>query len=153
LQYPVLESSVFNLKSLFKRSRHTQAVAAAQQRHESDSDDGADHHHRLQNRNIFGRLFGPWRPAPHRLYGRPGRADTLEDGGNGGYNGDDGDGGGDDNDNGDGDGDGVFAPRRSLSAKAALEPRLRCTEVDEHGNFTAVDGEFKKTELIAKVGS
>jgi hypothetical protein len=32
-----------------------------------------------------------------------------------------------------------------------LEPRLRCTEMDENGNFTAVDGEFKKTELIAKV--
>lgn len=42
--------------------------------------------------------------------------------------------------------------RRTLSAKAAIEPRLRCTEVDENGETTITDGEFKKTELIAKVG-
>jgi magnesium transporter len=42
----------------------------------------------------------------------------------------------------------MFTNRRAL---AALEPRLRCTEVDENGNVILVDGEFKKTELIAKV--
>ncbi|RYP06867.1 hypothetical protein DL764_002915 [Monosporascus ibericus] len=42
--------------------------------------------------------------------------------------------------------------RRQLSQKAALEPRLRCTEVDEHGNVILVDGEFKKSELIARFG-
>jgi magnesium transporter len=45
----------------------------------------------------------------------------------------------------------IFNNRRTLAAKAASEPRLRCTEVDEHGNVILVDGEFKKTELIAKV--
>lgn len=49
------------------------------------------------------------------------------------------------------DGDAML--RRTLSAKAALEPRLRCTEVDENGETTITDGEFKKTELIAKVSS
>lgn len=47
----------------------------------------------------------------------------------------------------------MFSSRRSLAAKAASEPRLRCTEVDEHGNVILMDGEFKKTELIAKVRS
>ncbi len=47
-------------------------------------------------------------------------------------------------------GDSIF-PRRSLSAKAALDPRLRCTEVDGDGKVIMVDGEFKKSELIAKV--
>ncbi|KAJ4263966.1 magnesium ion transporter [Fusarium torreyae] len=46
----------------------------------------------------------------------------------------------------------IFNNRRTLAAKAASEPRLRCTEVDEHGNVILVDGEFKKTELIAKFG-
>ncbi|KAI9904044.1 hypothetical protein N3K66_000573 [Trichothecium roseum] len=46
----------------------------------------------------------------------------------------------------------MFTSRRTLAAKAALEPRLRCTEVDEHGRVILVDGEFKKTELIAKYG-
>ncbi|KPM45054.1 Mitochondrial inner membrane magnesium transporter MRS2 [Neonectria ditissima] len=46
----------------------------------------------------------------------------------------------------------MFSSRRSLAAKAASEPRLRCTEVDEHGKVILVDGEFKKTELIAKYG-
>jgi len=46
----------------------------------------------------------------------------------------------------------VFANRRTLAAKAAMEPRLRCTEVDENGEVILVDGEFKKTELIAKYG-
>ncbi|KAG5917100.1 magnesium ion transporter [Claviceps africana] len=49
-------------------------------------------------------------------------------------------------------GSSMFTSRRVLSAKAALEPRLRCTEVDEHGKVILVDGEFKKTELIAKFG-
>ncbi|CAH0039278.1 unnamed protein product [Clonostachys solani] len=56
-----------------------------------------------------------------------------------------------DHDNSD-HGPSMFNNRRSLAAKAALEPRLRCTEVDEHGNVILVDGEFKKTELIAKYG-
>lgn len=45
----------------------------------------------------------------------------------------------------------MFNSRRQLSAKSALEPRLRCTEVDENGKVILVDGEFKKSELIAKV--
>jgi magnesium transporter len=48
-------------------------------------------------------------------------------------------------------GSSMFNNRRVLSAKAALEPRLRCTEVDENGKVILMDGEFKKTELIAKV--
>lgn len=35
--------------------------------------------------------------------------------------------------------------------RAANEQRLRCTEYDENGNATILNGEFKKTELIAKV--
>ncbi|PHH52079.1 Mitochondrial inner membrane magnesium transporter MRS2 [Ceratocystis fimbriata CBS 114723] len=46
----------------------------------------------------------------------------------------------------------MFNPRRTLTAKAALEPRLRCTEVDENGEVSLTDSEFKKTELIAKYG-
>lgn len=38
-----------------------------------------------------------------------------------------------------------------LVLKASNEPRLRCTEFDENGNVTLVNGEFKKSELIAKV--
>lgn len=45
----------------------------------------------------------------------------------------------------------MFNSRRVMTAKAAAEPRLRCTEVDEHGQVILVDGEFKKSELIAKV--
>lgn len=45
----------------------------------------------------------------------------------------------------------MFNTRRQLSKKAASEPRLRCTEVDENGNVILVDSEFKKSELIAKV--
>lgn len=41
------------------------------------------------------------------------------------------------------------SPGRIL--KPTNEPRLRCTEFDEQGNVTVVNGEFKKTELIAKV--
>lgn len=50
-----------------------------------------------------------------------------------------------------GEGSSMFSSRRTLAAKAASEPRLRCTEVDEYGKVILVDGEFKKTELIAKV--
>lgn len=52
---------------------------------------------------------------------------------------------------GDGENNSMFNKRRQLSAKAALEPRLRCTEVDEHGDAVLVDGEFKKSELVARV--
>jgi magnesium transporter len=41
------------------------------------------------------------------------------------------------------------APR--LVLKATNEPRLRCTEFDEMGNVTLVNGEFKKSELIQMV--
>ncbi|KAI0434843.1 cora-domain-containing protein [Xylaria sp. FL1042] len=46
----------------------------------------------------------------------------------------------------------MFNTHRQLSKKAASEPRLRCTEVDENGNVILVDGEFKKSELIARFG-
>ena len=36
--------------------------------------------------------------------------------------------------------------------RTANELKMRCTELDEHGNVTLVSGEFKKTELIAKYG-
>ena len=36
--------------------------------------------------------------------------------------------------------------------KATNELKLRCTEFDQHGKVTVVNGEFKKSELIAKVG-
>ena len=36
-------------------------------------------------------------------------------------------------------------------SKATNELKLRCTELDENGNVTLVNGEFKKSELIAKV--
>jgi magnesium transporter len=35
--------------------------------------------------------------------------------------------------------------------RTANELKMRCTELDEHGNVTLVSGEFKKSELIAKV--
>lgn len=44
------------------------------------------------------------------------------------------------------------AQRRFQLTKTAAEPRLRCTEVDENGEVILTDGEFKKTELIAKYG-
>ncbi|KAI5867569.1 cora-domain-containing protein [Durotheca rogersii] len=53
---------------------------------------------------------------------------------------------------GTGDNNSMFSTRRQLSQKAALEPRLRCTEVDENGDVVLMDGEFKKSELIAKFG-
>lgn len=37
-------------------------------------------------------------------------------------------------------------------ARSANELKMRCTELDEHGNVTLVSGEFKKSELIAKYG-
>lgn len=46
----------------------------------------------------------------------------------------------------------IFNPGRSLVAKAGNAQRLRCTEFDENGSVTLVNGEFRKTELIAKVG-
>lgn len=46
--------------------------------------------------------------------------------------------------------DDAQSPGRIL--KASTEPRLRCTEFDKNGNVTVVNGEFKKTELIAKFG-
>jgi magnesium transporter len=46
----------------------------------------------------------------------------------------------------------LFNSRRVTTSKTTAEPRLRCTEVDEHGEVILVDGEFKKSELIAKYG-
>ena len=40
---------------------------------------------------------------------------------------------------------------RNKSGKAGNELKLRCTEFDSGGKVTMMDGEFKKTELIAKV--
>ena len=40
---------------------------------------------------------------------------------------------------------------RSIAGKVSNELKLRCTEFDENGNVTLVNGEFKKAELIAKV--
>lgn len=37
------------------------------------------------------------------------------------------------------------------AGKASNELKLRCTEFDENGKVTLVNGEFKKAELIAKV--
>jgi len=45
----------------------------------------------------------------------------------------------------------MFSLGRSISAKAAAQPKLRCTELDEDGNVVLASGEFKKSELIAKV--
>lgn len=47
--------------------------------------------------------------------------------------------------------DSIFSKGRSISVKAATQPKLRCTELDESGNVILASGEFKKTELIAKV--
>ena len=46
--------------------------------------------------------------------------------------------------------DGTTTLGRS-AGKASNELKLRCTEFDENGNVTLVNGEFKKSELIAKV--
>jgi magnesium transporter len=48
--------------------------------------------------------------------------------------------------------DGLFNIGRGLAAKASNELRIRCTEFDKNGNVTLVNGEFRKSELIAKVG-
>lgn len=45
----------------------------------------------------------------------------------------------------------MFSLGRSLAGKASNELKLRCTEFDDNGNVTLVNGEFKKSELIAKV--
>lgn len=42
---------------------------------------------------------------------------------------------------------------RSKAGKATNELKLRCTELNENGDVTLVNGEFKKSELIAKVCS
>jgi magnesium transporter len=47
--------------------------------------------------------------------------------------------------------DSIFSKGRVISAKAAAQPKLRCTELDENGNVVLASGEFKKSELIAKV--
>lgn len=44
----------------------------------------------------------------------------------------------------------LFNLGRTLATKVN-EPRLRCTEFDENGNVTLVNGEYRKSELIAKV--
>ncbi len=46
---------------------------------------------------------------------------------------------------------GTFVDHLGRSTKVANELKLRCTELDENGNVTLVNGEFKKSELIAKV--
>ncbi|KAI9730144.1 MAG: magnesium ion transporter [Claussenomyces sp. TS43310] len=46
----------------------------------------------------------------------------------------------------------MFSLGRTVSGKAANELKLRCTEFDENGNVVLVNGEFKKSELIAKYG-
>jgi magnesium transporter len=45
----------------------------------------------------------------------------------------------------------MFSLGRHISAKAAAQPKLRCTELDENGNIVLTSGEFKKSELIQKV--
>lgn len=47
--------------------------------------------------------------------------------------------------------DSAFRMGHRISAKAAAQPKLRCTELDENGNVVLASGEFKKSELIAKV--
>ena len=42
---------------------------------------------------------------------------------------------------------------RNKTGKPGNELKLRCTEFDINGNVTLMDGEFKKSELIAKVHS
>jgi magnesium transporter len=48
-------------------------------------------------------------------------------------------------------GDSAFSLGHRISAKAAAQPKLRCTELDENGTVVLASGEFKKSELIAKV--
>lgn len=49
------------------------------------------------------------------------------------------------------EGTSVFSLGRHVSAKAAAQPILRCTELDENGKVVLTSGEFKKSELIARV--
>lgn len=49
--------------------------------------------------------------------------------------------------------EGLFNIGRGLAAKASNELRIRCTEFDNNGDVTLVNGEFRKSELIAKVGA
>lgn len=46
-----------------------------------------------------------------------------------------------------------FGSSLGRMTRATNELKMRCTELDEHGNVTLVSGEFKKSELIAKVSS
>ncbi|CEL01898.1 Putative Inner membrane magnesium transporter MRS2, mitochondrial [Aspergillus calidoustus] len=48
--------------------------------------------------------------------------------------------------------EGNLSLARALAAKASNELRLRCTEFDLNGNVTLMNGDFKKSELIAKYG-
>lgn len=52
---------------------------------------------------------------------------------------------------GDGADSSMMSLGRTGSNKTANELKLRCTEFDENGKVTLVNGEFKKSELIAKV--
>ncbi len=45
------------------------------------------------------------------------------------------------------------SPGRLVNNKAANELKLSCTEFDENGKVSLTSGEFKKSELIAKVRS
>lgn len=45
----------------------------------------------------------------------------------------------------------MFSLGCHISAKAAAQPKIRCTEVNENGNVVFASGEFKKSELIARV--
>jgi magnesium transporter len=45
----------------------------------------------------------------------------------------------------------IFNLGRKISPKSANEAKLQCTEFDENGNVVLVNGEVKKSELIAKV--
>ena len=45
----------------------------------------------------------------------------------------------------------VFGSSLGRISRPTNELKMRCTELDEHGNVTLVSGEFKKSELIAKV--
>lgn len=84
-----------------------------------------------KSRNLLRRLLGLHRQPPHEKL----RHDDLpvNPGAEDGYEGN------------------MFNIGRGLAAKATNEPRLRCTELDENGNVTLVNGEFRKSELIAKV--
>ena len=48
-------------------------------------------------------------------------------------------------------GDNGGGPLGRSKGKASNDLKLRCTEFDENGNVTFLDGEIKKAELIAKV--